>query len=187
MAYHEIGHALVAAMQTHSAPVHKITIIPRTSGALGYTMQVEEGERVLMSKDEALNKIATFTGGRAAEELIFHSITTGASNDIEQATKLARAMITRYGMSDKFGMVAMETVTNQYLGGDTTLACSPETAKIIDDEVVKMVRGQYEKALNILRENEGRLHELAAYLLERETITGDEFMEILNRTEAAQI
>ena len=187
VAYHEIGHALVAAMQTHSAPVHKITIIPRTSGALGYTMQVEEGERVLMSKEEALNKIATFTGGRAAEELIFHSITTGASNDIEQATKLARAMITRYGMSDKFGMVAMETVTNQYLGGDTTLACSPETAKIIDDEVVKMVRGQYEKALNILRENEGRLHELAAYLLERETITGDEFMEILNRTEAVQI
>ncbi len=181
VAYHEIGHALVAAMQSHSAPVHKITIIPRTSGALGYTMQVEEGERFLMSKEEALDKIATFTGGRAAEQLIFQSITTGASNDIEQATKLARAMITRYGMSDRFGMVAMETVSNQYLGGDTTLACSPDTARIIDDEVVKLVRGQYDKALKILGDNVDKLHELADYLLERETITGDEFMEILNR------
>ena len=181
VAYHEIGHALVAAMQNHSAPVHKITIIPRTSGALGYTMQVEEGERFLMSKEEALDKIATFTGGRAAEQLIFQSITTGASNDIEQATKLARAMITRYGMSDRFGMVAMETVSNQYLGGDTTLACSPETAKIIDDEVVKLVRGQYEKALAILSGHVEKLHELADYLLERETITGEEFMDILER------
>ncbi|MBS6953186.1 MAG: ATP-dependent zinc metalloprotease FtsH [Enterocloster asparagiformis] len=181
VAYHEIGHALVAAMQSHSAPVHKITIIPRTSGALGYTMQVEEGERFLMSKEEALDKIATFTGGRAAEQLIFQSITTGASNDIEQATKLARAMITRYGMSDRFGMVAMETVSNQYLGGDTTLACSPDTARIIDDEVVKLVRGQYDKALKILGDNVDKLHELADYLLERETITGEEFMEILNR------
>ena len=181
VAYHEIGHALVAASQSHCAPVHKITIIPRTSGALGYTMQVEEGERFLMSKEEALDKIATFTGGRAAEQLIFHSITTGASNDIEQATKLARAMITRYGMSDRFGMVAMETVSNQYLGGDTTLACSPETAKIIDDEVVKLVRGQYEKALAILSGHVEKLHELADYLLERETITGEEFMDILER------
>ena len=181
VAYHEIGHALVAASQSHCAPVHKITIIPRTSGALGYTMQVEEGERFLMSKEEALDKIATFTGGRAAEQLIFHSITTGASNDIEQATKLARAMITRYGMSDQFGMVAMETVSNQYLGGDTTLACSPETAKIIDDEVVKLVRGQYEKALAILSGHVDKLHELADYLLERETITGEEFMDILER------
>ncbi|EEG53101.1 ATP-dependent metallopeptidase HflB, partial [[Clostridium] asparagiforme DSM 15981] len=181
VAYHEIGHALVAASQSHCAPVHKITIIPRTSGALGYTMQVEEGERFLMSKEEALDKIATFTGGRAAEQLIFHSITTGASNDIEQATKLARAMITRYGMSDQFGMVAMETVSNQYLGGDTTLACSPETAKIIDDEVVKLVRGQYEKALAILSGHVEKLHELADYLLERETITGEEFMDILER------
>ena len=181
VAYHEIGHALVAASQSHCAPVHKITIIPRTSGALGYTMQVEEGERFLMSKEEALDKIATFTGGRAAEQLIFHSITTGASNDIEQATKLARAMITRYGMSDRFGMVAMETVSNQYLGGDTTLACSPETAKIIDDEVVKLVHGQYEKALAILSGHVEKLHELADYLLERETITGEEFMDILER------
>ena len=181
VAYHEIGHALVAASQSHCAPVHKITIIPRTSGALGYTMQVEEGERFLMSKEEALDKIATFTGGRAAEQLIFQSITTGASNDIEQATKLARAMITRYGMSDRFGMVAMETVSNQYLGGDTTLACSPETAKIIDDEVVKLVRGQYEKALSILSGQVEKLHELADYLLERETITGEEFMDILER------
>ena len=179
VAYHEIGHALVAACQSHSAPVHKITIIPRTSGALGYTMQVEEGERVLMSKEEALNKIATFTGGRAAEELIFHSITTGASNDIEQATKLARAMITRYGMSGQFGMVALETVTNQYLGGDTSLACSPETAKEIDDEVIATVKAQYEKAKEILAQNEAKLHELAAYLLEKETITGEEFMKIL--------
>ena len=183
VAYHEIGHALVAACQSHSAPVHKITIIPRTSGALGYTMQVEEGERVLMSKEEALNKIATFTGGRAAEELIFHSITTGASNDIEQATKLARAMITRYGMSGQFGMVALETVTNQYLGGDTSLACSPETAKEIDDEVIATVKTQYEKAKEILAQNEAKLHELAAYLLEKETITGEEFMKILTRTD----
>ena len=184
VAYHEIGHALVAACQNHSAPVHKITIIPRTSGALGYTMQVEEGERVLMSKEEALNKIATFTGGRAAEDLIFHSITTGASNDIEQATKLARAMITRYGMSGQFGMVALETVTNQYLGGDTSLACSPETAKEIDDEVIATVKAQYEKAKEILAKNEEKLHELAAYLLEKETITGEEFMEILTKQDA---
>ena len=181
VAYHEIGHALVAASQSHCAPVHKITIIPRTSGALGYTMQVEQGERFLRSKEEALDKIATFTGGRAAEQLIFHSITTGASNDIEQATKLARAMITRYGMSDRFGMVAMETVSNQYLGGDTALACSPETARIIDDEVVKLVHGQYEKALSILSGHVEKLHELADYLLERETITGEEFMDILER------
>ena len=183
VAYHEIGHALVAAMQSHSAPVHKITIVPRTSGALGYTMQVEAGEKFLMSKDEALNKIATLTGGRAAEEFIFHSITTGASNDIEQATKLARAMITRYGMSDQFGMVALETVNNQYLGGDTSLACSPETAKAIDDEVIRTVKQQYEKALEILRANAAKLNELATYLLEKETITGEEFMEILNRGE----
>ena len=183
VAYHEIGHALVAAMQSHSAPVHKITIVPRTSGALGYTMQVEAGEKFLMSKDEALNKIATLTGGRAAEEFIFHSITTGASNDIEQATKLARAMITRYGMSDQFGMVALETVNNQYLGGDTSLACSPETAKAIDDEVIRTVKQQYGKALGILRANAAKLNELATYLLEKETITGEEFMEILNRGE----
>ena len=183
VAYHEIGHALVAAMQSHSAPVHKITIVPRTSGALGYTMQVEAGEKFLMSKDEALNKIATLTGGRAAEEFIFHSITTGASNDIEQATKLARAMITRYGMSDLFGMVALETVNNQYLGGDTSLACSPETAKAIDDEVIRTVKQQYGKALEILRANAAKLNELATYLLEKETITGEEFMEILNRGE----
>ena len=180
VAYHEVGHALVAACQSHSAPVHKITIIPRTSGALGYTMQVDQDERYLMSKEEAFNKIATYTGGRAAEELIFHSITTGASNDIEQATKMARAMITRYGMSDQFGMVALETVNNQYLGGDTSLACSPETAKIVDDEVVKLVKAAYDKAMNILAENQGKLHEISAYLLERETITGEEFMEILN-------
>ena len=181
VAYHEIGHALVAACQSNSAPVHKITIIPRTSGALGYTMQVEDGERLLMSKEEALNKIATLTGGRAAEEFMFHSITTGASNDIEQATKLARAMVTRYGMSDQFGMVALETVTNQYLGGDTSLACSPETAKAIDDEVIATVKAQYEKAMGILRDHAAKLNELAAYLLEKETITGEEFMEILNR------
>lgn len=179
VAYHEVGHALVAACQTNSAPVHKITIIPRTSGALGYTMQVDKDERYLMSKDEAFNKIATFTGGRAAEDLIFHSITTGAANDIEQATKLARAMVTRYGMSEQFGMVALETVTNQYLGGDTSLACSPETAKIIDDEVVKLVGRAYDRAMEILRENEEKLHEIAEYLLERETISGEEFMEIL--------
>ena len=181
VAYHEIGHALVAACQSNSAPVHKITIIPRTSGALGYTMQVEDGERLLMSKEEALNKIATLTGGRAAEEFMFHSITTGASNDIEQATKLARAMVTRYGMSDQFGMVALETVTNQYLGGDTSLACSPETAKAIDDEVIATVKAQYEKALGILKDHAAKLNELAGYLLEKETITGEEFMEILNR------
>ena len=181
VAYHEIGHALVAACQSNSAPVHKITIIPRTSGALGYTMQVEDGERLLMSKEEALNKSATLTGGRAAEEFMFHSITTGASNDIEQATKLARAMVTRYGMSDQFGMVALETVTNQYLGGDTSLACSPETAKAIDDEVIATVKAQYEKAMGILRDHAAKLNELAGYLLEKETITGEEFMEILNR------
>ena len=181
VAYHEIGHALVAACQSNSAPVHKITIIPRTSGALGYTMQVEDGERLLMSKEEALNKIATLTGGRAAEEFMFHSITTGASNDIEQATKLARAMVTRYGMSDQFGMVALETVTNQYLSGDTSLACSPETAKAIDDEVIATVKAQYEKAMGILRDHAAKLNELAGYLLEKETITGEEFMEILNR------
>ena len=181
VAYHEIGHALVAACQSNSAPVHKITIIPRTSGALGYTMQVEDGERLLMSKEEALNKIATLTGGRAAEEFMFHSITTGASNDIEQATKLARAMVTRYGMSDQFGMVALETVTNQYLGGDTSLACSPETAKAIDDEVIATVKAQYEKAMGLLRDHAAKLNELAGYLLEKETITGEEFMEILNR------
>ena len=181
VAYHEIGHALVAACQSNSAPVHKITIIPRTSGALGYTMQVEDGERLLMSKEEALNKIATLTGGRAAEEFMFHSITTGASNDIEQATKLARAMVTRYGMSDQFGMVALETVTNQYLGGDTSLACSPETAKAIDDEVIATVKAQYGKAMGILRDHAAKLNELAGYLLEKETITGEEFMEILNR------
>ena len=181
VAYHEIGHALVAARQSNSAPVHKITIIPRTSGALGYTMQVEAGERFLLSKDEALEKIATYTGGRAAEEFMFGMITTGASNDIEQATKLARAMVTRYGMSDQFGMVALETVNNQYLGGDTSLACSPETAKAVDDEVIRIVKQQYEKAMNILKENAAKLNELSEYLLEKETITGEEFMEILNR------
>lgn len=179
VSYHEIGHALVAAMQNNSAPVHKITIIPRTSGALGYTMQVEDGEHFLMSKEEIENKIATFTGGRAAEELIFHSITTGASNDIEQATKLARAMITRYGMSDEFDMVAMENVSNQYLGGDTSLACSAETQTMIDQKTVEVVRTQHEKALKILQDNLPKLHELAKYLYEHETITGDEFMEIL--------
>lgn len=181
VAYHEIGHALVAAMQTHSAPVTKITIIPRTSGALGYTMQVDEGERNLLSKEEILDKIATFTGGRAAEEIIFHSITTGASNDIEQATRLARAMITRYGMSDDFGMVAMETISGQYLGQDTTLACAPETAAVIDRKVVETVRKQYEKAAGLLKENEAKLHELAKFLYEKETITGEEFMQILNQ------
>lgn len=181
VAYHEIGHALVAARQTDSAPVQKITIVPRTSGALGYTMQVEEGNHYLMSKEELENKIATLTGGRAAEELIFNSSSTGASNDIEQATKIARAMITRYGMSDDFDMVAMETVTNQYLGGDTTLACSAQTQAEIDREVVVLVRKQHEKALEILRENKGKLDELAGYLYEKETITGEEFMDILNR------
>lgn len=183
VAYHEVGHALVAACQSNSAPVHKITIIPRTSGALGYTMQIDEDERFLMSKEEAFNKISTFTGGRAAEALIFNSITTGAANDIEQATRLARAMITRYGMSDQFGMVALETVTNQYLGGDTSLSCSAETAKLIDDEVIKTVREAYEKAYDILREHQEKLHEISAYLLEKETISGEEFMEILNRKE----
>ena len=179
VAYHEIGHALVAAKQTNSAPVHKITIIPRTSGALGYTMQVEDGEHFLMSKEELENKIATFTGGRAAEELIFHSITTGASNDIEQATKIARGMITRFGMSDEFDMVAMENVTNQYLGGDSSLACSFETQTQIDKKVVELVRTQHEKALKILQDNILKLHELAKYLYENETITGEEFMKIL--------
>ena len=181
VAYHEVGHALVAARQSNSAPVQKITIVPRTSGALGYTMQVEEGNHYLMSQEELENKIATLTGGRAAEELVFHSASTGASNDIEQATKLARAMITRYGMSRGFDMVAMETVTNQYLGGDTTMACSAETAAQIDREVVELVKGQHEKAANILKENRAKLDELAAYLYEKETITGEEFMEILNR------
>ncbi|MSS63629.1 ATP-dependent zinc metalloprotease FtsH [Velocimicrobium porci] len=180
VSYHEIGHALVAALQSHSAPVTKITIIPRTSGALGYTMQVDEGERNLMSKEEIENKIATFTGGRCAEELVFHSITTGASNDIEQATKLARAMITRYGMSEEIGMVALETVTNQYLGGDSSLACSPDTATEIDKMVVDTVKRQYKKAEDLLSANMDKLHELAKYLYERETITGEEFMKILN-------
>ena len=181
VSYHEIGHALVAAKQTNSAPVHKITIIPRTSGALGYTMQVEDGEHYLMNKEELENKIATFTGGRAAEELIFHSITTGASNDIEQATKLARGMITRYGMSDEFDMVAMENVSNQYLGGDSSLTCSFETQTLIDKKVVELVRQQHEKALQILQDNIMKLHELAKYLYENETITGEEFMQILER------
>ena len=180
VSYHEIGHALVAAMQTHSAPVQKITIVPRTSGALGYTMQVEEGNHYLMSKTEMENKIATLTGGRAAEEVVFHSVTTGASNDIEQATKLARAMITRYGMSDDFDMVALETVTNQYLGGDASLACSAETQTKIDQRVVELVKAQHEKAVNILTENRAKLDELAQYLYEKETITGEEFMHILN-------
>ena len=180
VAYHEIGHALVAAKQTNSAPVQKITIVPRTSGALGYTMQVDEGNHYLMTKDELINKIATLTGGRAAEELIFGSITTGASNDIEQATKLARAMITRYGMSDEFDMVALETVTNQYLGGDTSLACSADTQREIDREVVELVKSQHEKALKILTDNREKLDELAKYLYEKETITGEEFMSILN-------
>lgn len=181
VAYHEIGHALVAAKQTESAPVHKITIIPRTSGALGYTMQVEEGEKSLMSKEEAFNKIATFTGGRAAEELIFGTFTSGASNDIEQATKLARAMVTRFGMSKDFDMMALETVNNQYLGGDTSLACSPEMAGKVDEEVLSIIKDAHEKAINILKENIDKLHELAHFLLEKETITGEEFMNILNK------
>ena len=181
VAYHEIGHALVAAKQTHSAPVQKITIIPRTSGALGYTMQVDEGNHYLMNKEELENKIATLTGGRAAEEVVFHSITTGASNDIEQATKLARAMLTRYGMSDEFGMVALETVNNQYLGGDTSLACSAQTQCEIDQKVVELVKAQHAKAVQILTDNRAKLDELAQYLYQKETITGDEFMEILNR------
>ena len=180
VAYHEIGHALVAAKQTNSAPVQKITIIPRTSGALGYTLQVENDDHYLMNKQELENKIATFTGGRVAEELVFGSITTGAANDIEQATKLARAMITRYGMSEDFDMVAMETVTNQYLGGDTSLACSAETQNRIDEQVVELVRKQHKKALSILKDNRGKLDQLASYLYEHETITGEEFMQILN-------
>ncbi len=180
VSYHEVGHALVAALQSHSAPVTKITIIPRTSGALGYTMQVEEDEHNLMSREELENKIATLTGGRVAEDLVFHSITTGASNDIEQATKVARSMITRFGMNEEFGMVAFETVTNQYLGGDTSLACSESTAAQIDEKVVAAVRKQYDKAEQLLKDNMPKLHELAKYLYEKETITGDEFMEILN-------
>ena len=181
VAYHEIGHALVAALQSHSAPVQKITIIPRTSGALGYTMQVEQGDKYLMTKKELENKIATFTGGRAAEEIVFGEITTGASNDIEQATKIARAMITRYGMTDEFDMVAMENVTNQYLGGDTSLSCSADTQKEIDEKVVQLVKAEHEKARKILAENREKLDELAMYLYEKETITGDEFMDILDR------
>ena len=183
VAYHEIGHALVAAKQTNSAPVQKITIIPRTSGALGYTMQVDEGNHYLMNKEELENKIATLTGGRAAEEVVFHSITTGASNDIEQATKLARAMLTRYGMSDEFDMVALETVNNQYLGGDTSLACSAQTQREIDQKVVELVKAQHAKAVQILTDNRKKLDELAQYLYQKETITGEEFMEILNREE----
>ena len=183
IAYHEVGHALVAAKQKNSAPVQKITIIPRTSGALGYTLQVDEGEKSLMSKEELFNKIATFTGGRVAEELKFGSITTGASNDIEQATRLARGMITRFGMSEEFGMVALETINNQYLGGDTSLACSNETATKIDAAVVAVVKQAHEKAVGIIRENMNKLDEIAQFLLEKETITGEEFMEILNRTE----
>ncbi len=181
VAYHETGHALVAALQTHSAPVQKITIIPRTSGALGYTLQVDDGDHFLMSKDELLNKIATYTGGRAAEELVFHSITTGASNDIEQATKLARAMITRYGMSESFDMVALETVNNQYLGGDTSLSCSAQTQAEVDRQVMALVKRQHEKAAQLLQENRKKLDELAKYLYEKETITGEEFMSILNQ------
>ena len=188
VSYHEIGHALVAALQTNSAPVTKITIIPRTSGALGYTMQVEEQERNLLSKEELENKIATLTGGRVAEDLVFHSITTGASNDIEQATKLARGMITRYGMSDKFGMVALETVSGQYMGGDTSLACAGETAADIDEMVIELVKQEYNKAEKLLSDNMDKLHELAKYLYEKETITGEEFMKILNdKTEAIEI
>jgi cell division protease FtsH len=181
VAYHEIGHALVAAKQTESAPVHKITIIPRTSGALGYTMQVAEEETFLLSKEEAFNKIATYTGGRAAEEVVFNTFTTGASNDIEQATKLARAMVTRYGMSEEFGMMALESVSNPYLGGDSNLTCSSATSSKIDEEVLKIIKSAHKKAIDILKENEGKLHELAEYLLEKETISGEEFMEILNK------
>lgn len=187
IAYHEIGHALVAAKQENTAPVHKITIIPRTSGALGYTMQVEEEETVLLTKQEALNKIAVYTGGRAAEEVMFGCVTSGASNDIEQATKLARAMVTRLGMSDKFGMMALETVTNQYLGGDTSLACSPETSTLIDKEVQTIINDAHKKARNILEENKDKLIELSKYLLEKETITGAEFMKILNKAEKQEI
>ena len=182
VAYHETGHALVAAMQTHSAPVTKITIIPRTSGALGYTMQVDEDDHNLMSKEELENRITTFTGGRVAEDLVFHSVTTGAANDIEQATKLARAMITRFGMSDDFGMVAFETVTNQYLGGDTALMCSESTSSRVDQMVISFVKRSYDRAVEIIRSNMPKLHELAKYLYEKETITGEEFMEILSRS-----
>ncbi len=181
IAYHEIGHAIVAAKQTESAPVHKITIIPRTSGALGYTMQVAEEETFLLSKEEAFNKIATYTGGRAAEEVVFNTFTTGASNDIEQATKLARAMVTRYGMSEEFGMMALESVSNPYLGGDSNLTCSSVTSSRIDEEVLKIIKSAHKKAIDILKENEEKLHELAEFLLEKETITGEEFMEILNK------
>ena len=184
VAYHEIGHALVAAMQTHSAPVQKITIIPRTSGALGYTLQVDDGDHFLMSKEELMDKICTYTGGRAAEELVFHSITTGASNDIEQATKLARSMVSRFGMTDEFGMVAFETVSNQYLGGDASLSCSPETQTKLDQKVMEIVESQRQKALSILKENENKLHHLAQYLYDHETITGQEFMTILEQSEA---
>ncbi len=187
IAYHEIGHALVAAKQTESAPVHKITIIPRTSGALGYTMQVEEGERVLMSKEEAFNKIATYTGGRAAEEVVFNSFTTGASNDIEQSTRIARAMVTRYGMSEEFDMMALETVNNQYLGGDSSLACSQEASAKIDKEVLNIIKSAHEKARKILEDNIDKLHELSGFLLEKETITGEEFMEILNGKSAEEV
>ena len=183
MAYHEVGHALVAARQNHSAPVQKITIIPRTSGALGYTMQVEEGNHYLMTREELENKIATYTGGRAAEELVFGTASTGASNDIEQATKLARAMVTRYGMSPDFDMVAMETTTNQYLGGDSSLSCSAQTQAEIDRQVVEIVRKQHEKAAKILADDRQKLDEIARYLYEKETITGSEFMEILDRPE----
>ncbi len=186
VAYHETGHALVAALQSHSAPVTKITIIPRTSGALGYTMQVEERDQYLLSKEELENKIATYAGGRAAEELIFGSITTGASNDIEQMTKLARAMITRYGMSDEFGMMALETVNGQYLGGDTSLACAAETAAIVDEKAKTLLKKEYEKAMDLLKNNKQKLHELAKYLYEKESITGDEFMQILNAQEPTQ-
>ena len=181
VAYHEIGHALVAAKQTHSAPVQKITIVPRTSGALGYTMQVDEGNHYLMTREELETKIATYTGGRAAEEIVFHSISTGASNDIEQATKLARAMLTRYGMSEEFDMVALETVSNQYLGGDASLACSAEVQAKIDYQVIDLVKAQHEKAKQILLENREKLDRLAGFLYEKETITGEEFMAILNQ------
>ena len=186
VSYHEIGHALVAARQKASAPVHKITIIPRTSGALGYTMQVDEDEHFLMTKEELLNKVATLTGGRAAEELIFGKVTTGASNDIEQATKIARMMVTRYGMSDNFDMTALEIANNQYLSGDTTLQCSAETASKIDNEVMEIIRVAHKRATAILKADEPKLHELAAFLLEKETITGEEFMAILNNQQAAE-
>jgi cell division protease FtsH len=181
IAYHEIGHALVAAKQSNSAPVHKITIVPRTSGALGYTMQVEEDERYLLSKEEAMARLATITGGRAAEELIFNTATTGAANDIEQATRLARAMVTRYGMSDKFGMIALETMTNPYLGEDTTMTCSSETAAEVDKAVMEIINKAHERAIDILKDNMDKLHELARLLLTKETLTGEEFMQILGR------